>query len=252
MNYYITVGDQQKGPYTRSQLESMWSQGALTSDAFYCRAGMNEWRKIQELMQSIDSAKGQIAASPLKGFTDLIHGLARAGFSSARRHLKLLILIGGLISLLLVSCATIIVVAKLGTKWVASPNTVLSSVNEPEEVEISSLPSDRQKIFQYLIKMWEYLVGENKQNLFEWFNGISGAVTSAEINDITVEWQSSSGTKIANYTVVYTLYWKDRTKEGYTKVQAKTDEQKGKVVSIRVLASSGATVLPIGTELLPQ
>ena len=47
--YFIKVKSEEKGPYVRAQLESMWNQGQITADAMYWEVGSNNKRPILEM-----------------------------------------------------------------------------------------------------------------------------------------------------------------------------------------------------------
>jgi len=51
MDYHITVQGEQKGPYSLSQLQSMWESGAITSDSLYWNAEAEEWKPLKELVE---------------------------------------------------------------------------------------------------------------------------------------------------------------------------------------------------------
>ena len=44
--YWISSGAEQKGPYTLSQLQSMWRTGSITADALYFQQGFHQWEPI--------------------------------------------------------------------------------------------------------------------------------------------------------------------------------------------------------------
>lgn len=52
MNYFIHADDEQKGPYTETQLKAMWLNGLLTASTLYWCEGMAEWRPVAELCDS--------------------------------------------------------------------------------------------------------------------------------------------------------------------------------------------------------
>ena len=51
MDYQITVQGEQKGPYSLSQLQSMWESGTITSDSLYWNTEAEEWKTIKELVE---------------------------------------------------------------------------------------------------------------------------------------------------------------------------------------------------------
>ena len=51
MDYHITVQDEEKGPYSLSQLQSMWESGTITSDSLHWNTEAEEWRPIKDLVE---------------------------------------------------------------------------------------------------------------------------------------------------------------------------------------------------------
>lgn len=52
--YYLAVGSEQKGPFTFSQLQTMWRSGSITADTLYCQQGFDEWVGISSLAELLD------------------------------------------------------------------------------------------------------------------------------------------------------------------------------------------------------
>ena len=50
MDIYLYVQGEQRGPYERSQIESMWNSGQIASDAVYWHEGMADWAAISGLV----------------------------------------------------------------------------------------------------------------------------------------------------------------------------------------------------------
>ena len=50
--YFITVKGEQRGPFLRSQLDSMWRMGQITADAMYWEDGMSDKKPILEMFGS--------------------------------------------------------------------------------------------------------------------------------------------------------------------------------------------------------
>jgi hypothetical protein len=46
---YLFTGDSQAGPFTTPQIQAMFQEGTIGSDALYWQEGMEEWRHAQEL-----------------------------------------------------------------------------------------------------------------------------------------------------------------------------------------------------------
>jgi hypothetical protein len=54
MEYYVIMEDQTKGPYTISQLRSMWESGVLTSKTMHCKEGDTEWKPLGVLLSLME------------------------------------------------------------------------------------------------------------------------------------------------------------------------------------------------------
>jgi TM2 domain-containing membrane protein YozV len=52
--YWITVGSDQKGPYTFAQVQSMWRSGGITADTLYCQEGFEQWVPLSGLSELLD------------------------------------------------------------------------------------------------------------------------------------------------------------------------------------------------------
>jgi len=50
-SFLIYVDGEQKGPFTASQLRSMWSSGTVTASALYWSEGMPDWKALSELCE---------------------------------------------------------------------------------------------------------------------------------------------------------------------------------------------------------
>ncbi|MEO6755102.1 MAG: DUF4339 domain-containing protein [Chthoniobacteraceae bacterium] len=53
-HYLVLVGSEQRGPYTLSQLRSMWGSGAITADALYWQKGLDKWEPISRISDLLD------------------------------------------------------------------------------------------------------------------------------------------------------------------------------------------------------
>lgn len=51
MKYFLLVDQSEQGPFTKSQLLSLWETGRITADARYWTEGMAEWRPVSELCE---------------------------------------------------------------------------------------------------------------------------------------------------------------------------------------------------------
>jgi hypothetical protein len=49
-HYWLLIGNENKGPYTFSQLESMWKTGSITADTLYCQEGFEAWLPASSLL----------------------------------------------------------------------------------------------------------------------------------------------------------------------------------------------------------
>ena len=47
--FYLSDGEEVRGPYAKDQLRSMWGSGQITAASLYCAEGSQEWRDILEL-----------------------------------------------------------------------------------------------------------------------------------------------------------------------------------------------------------
>ena len=54
MEYYLLVNNQQIGPYPPPQIQGMWNSGAIASDSLYWNAEAEEWRPINELIETLN------------------------------------------------------------------------------------------------------------------------------------------------------------------------------------------------------
>jgi hypothetical protein len=53
-DYYILRGDSQSGPYTTSQLRSMWHSGSITGDMLFWTDGMKEWQPLSAIKDRLE------------------------------------------------------------------------------------------------------------------------------------------------------------------------------------------------------
>ena len=52
--YWITIGSEQRGPYTLGQLRSMWHSGAITGNTLYWQQGFDEWFPLSLLVEDLE------------------------------------------------------------------------------------------------------------------------------------------------------------------------------------------------------
>jgi hypothetical protein len=51
MQVYVLVGEKQSGPFTIEQIRGLWNKAAITSDAYYWHAGLENWEPLVVLMK---------------------------------------------------------------------------------------------------------------------------------------------------------------------------------------------------------
>lgn len=54
VKHYLNVDGQQKGPYTFSQLQSMWRNGAITSETLHFMDGYSDWMPLDVIVPDLD------------------------------------------------------------------------------------------------------------------------------------------------------------------------------------------------------
>ncbi|MDB2327301.1 DUF4339 domain-containing protein [bacterium] len=52
--YWITIGDEQRGPYTISQLRSMWQSGTITANTLYWQQGFDDWFSLSTIIDLLE------------------------------------------------------------------------------------------------------------------------------------------------------------------------------------------------------
>lgn len=50
---FVGINDEQRGPFARSQVLSMWNSGVITSDAIYWHEGMADWMPISLFIKKV-------------------------------------------------------------------------------------------------------------------------------------------------------------------------------------------------------
>ncbi|MCW1923229.1 GYF domain-containing protein [Luteolibacter arcticus] len=63
-HYWIQSGSDQKGPYTLSQLQSMWRGGSITADTLYFQEGLEGWEPISLIAETLDPPKPVLSSTP--------------------------------------------------------------------------------------------------------------------------------------------------------------------------------------------
>lgn len=62
-HYWLSSGSEQRGPYTLSQLQSMWRAGSITAETLYFQHGSDEWVSISLLADILDSSHVPLTTS---------------------------------------------------------------------------------------------------------------------------------------------------------------------------------------------
>ncbi len=62
IKYYVTIGEEQKGPYTLAQLQTMWRAGSLTVDTQYWFDGQSEWMPLGTILELLEPQERPRAA----------------------------------------------------------------------------------------------------------------------------------------------------------------------------------------------
>lgn len=61
--YYIFQNEEQKGPFTISQLKMMWGTGAITTQTLYWQDGFSEWRPLSEIIDEIEPSPSSVSST---------------------------------------------------------------------------------------------------------------------------------------------------------------------------------------------
>ena len=62
MDIYLHIRGEKRGPYAKSQVQTMWNSGLITSDALYWQEGMSEWAPISALITELEVAPPTLQA----------------------------------------------------------------------------------------------------------------------------------------------------------------------------------------------
>ena len=54
MHYYLYLDDEQKGPYTVAQLQSMWHAGNINLNTLYWQEGATDWSPLSSIIQVLE------------------------------------------------------------------------------------------------------------------------------------------------------------------------------------------------------
>src|SRR5712672_1814304 len=54
-DYYIKAKGEERGPFARSQLRSMWNSGTITSDTLFRQSESQDWQPINKIFKTDDT-----------------------------------------------------------------------------------------------------------------------------------------------------------------------------------------------------
>lgn len=54
VSHFLFLDGEQKGPYTFSQIQSMWRSGAITSETSHFMDGYTEWQPLEVIVPDLD------------------------------------------------------------------------------------------------------------------------------------------------------------------------------------------------------
>jgi TM2 domain-containing membrane protein YozV len=64
-SYFLFINGQQSGPYTISQVRSMWQNGAINTGTSYWQAGMPQWQYLANIRQFLEVNAGNQFGAPI-------------------------------------------------------------------------------------------------------------------------------------------------------------------------------------------
>ncbi|MBI3798193.1 MAG: DUF4339 domain-containing protein [Deltaproteobacteria bacterium] len=64
MEYYLYLNNEQKGPLTLAQLQSMWRSGSITGQTLYWQHGFDEWLPLSTMIESLEPPEAPQFRSP--------------------------------------------------------------------------------------------------------------------------------------------------------------------------------------------
>ena len=62
-SYYLWLNEARAGPYTSSQIRSMWSHGLITTQTLYWLEGMEDWKPLGEIATEIERKEAKVGKS---------------------------------------------------------------------------------------------------------------------------------------------------------------------------------------------
>ena len=54
MQYYLYLQNEQQGPFTLAQLQSMWHSGGVMGQTLYWEEGLDEWLPLSTMIESLE------------------------------------------------------------------------------------------------------------------------------------------------------------------------------------------------------
>lgn len=63
--YFLLINGQQSGPYTISQMRSMWQNGTINTGTGYWQAGMPQWQFLANIRHFLDPPSGNQFGAPV-------------------------------------------------------------------------------------------------------------------------------------------------------------------------------------------
>jgi len=60
MDYYLYINDEQKGPFTLAQIQSMWRSGNITGQTLYWQQGFDEWFPLSTMIDLLEPPQAPV------------------------------------------------------------------------------------------------------------------------------------------------------------------------------------------------
>jgi hypothetical protein len=61
--YFILQNNETQGPYSIEELRSLWNNGTITGETFYCKQGYDEWLRLEKIVDCLQSASADRTSS---------------------------------------------------------------------------------------------------------------------------------------------------------------------------------------------
>ena len=74
--YWLTIGGEQRGPYTIAQLRSMWNSGSITVNTLYWQHGFDEWFPLSFIIDLLEPPQPAAPPPPLPSKPQIIYAPA--------------------------------------------------------------------------------------------------------------------------------------------------------------------------------